>query len=154
MNLEPIVLTRAERLFDAPISRWRKVRHYGPQIARIGAKATVRWVRLLPRRSWRFIWAHWVISLVVVCVIAFLGFVRWWQYIEESTAQQRAANAKTSTDFMTAWKAAFLGDRQAVCYESYNSDLTYNVTCHIGVKGADPTKSVYCNQVGCTVSNL
>lgn len=130
-------------------------------MARLSVLAAIRWVCLLPRRTKRLAWNHWVISLIILGAATCYGFYRYWRY--ESTADAEAALKKSAADaqqltnnrnFAVAnrdnWVKAFLGDRQSICFESYDgSNLSYNVVCHIGVKGQNPTSVLQCTQAVC-----
>jgi hypothetical protein len=137
-------------------------RHYAPQVVR----QLPSLVRLASKRVWRWACKRWLTSLIVGALIFFAGFV----YVivgdahkEDDAKRLRIAeekhtidkNNKIANDYANAWKASFLGDRQAVCFESYNGDtLVYTVACHIGAKGADPTKLLSCHEYGCEYTSL
>lgn len=125
----------------------------------LGTTASARWVRLLPRRTARIFWSHWVLSLMILAG-ALTGGGVYWVEIEsrsEKAAKQATVgmNQRAALKYAEDWKAAFLGDRQAICFESWSPEtLVYTVACHIGAKGTDPKKVLECHEYGCEYKDL
>jgi hypothetical protein len=181
MNLEPLTLSKTDRLIDKPVSRWRLLKHYGPQVLRQLPGAIYRGVSQVLRKICQGVVEYWV----VLTILTFFGgttFICWRTYsntLKEQAEKERQekdaaalksleaerkekadrstvdANAIRAHEYMTKWQAAFLGDAEAVCFDTYNKDdLFYHVVCHIGPKGKLPEKSVHCSQLGCDLTKL